>query len=232
MRTIWLIAINYLREQRWAVILLLIWVVISAGLATLGHLAADDALFFIKQQAIYGVVFSAFLAASAVHNERRSRRILAVLAKGVERGQYLAGLIAGVLLGATLYCGFLALFAALMFRNLGLPAIELAYLIVTLLIGCALAATTAMIFGTFAPPLVAIALTAVAFGVGVAMAAIGVTRDLLPVYALMNTITSFEVHSRTTRDWPMLAWGAAQSVLWWLVATWIFVRRDVAVAVE
>ncbi len=232
MTAVWLIATNYLREQRWAVILLLIWVILSAGVASFGQLAADDALFFVKQQAIYGVAFSAFLAASAVHNERRSRRILAVLAKGVERGQYLAGLLTGVLLGTGLYCAFLALFAALMFRRLELPRLELVYLIIVLLVACALAATTAMVFGTFTPPLVAIALAAVTLAFGAAMAQIGLIRNLLPVFALMNTITSFEIHATAVRDWPMLAWGVAQSLLLWLIATSIFARRDIAVAVE
>jgi ABC-type transport system involved in multi-copper enzyme maturation permease subunit len=189
-------------------------------------------LFFVKQQAFYGVAFTAFLAASAIHNERRSRRILAVLAKGIERGQYLAGLITGVLLAAVLYCLFVGVFGSLMFRTVGLPQTALWYLLALVIVSCALAATTAMLFATFAPPLVAIALTAIALGSGFGVAVAGLTRNFLPVGALMASVTRYDLHSGLPPHGDTIAWGVAQSLILWLLASWIFARRDIAVAVE
>ncbi|MFB3812728.1 MAG: hypothetical protein ACE14L_01345 [Terriglobales bacterium] len=232
MTAIWRIATNYVREQRWAVVLLLVWVVVSAGIVSIGELASEDVLFFLKQQAIYGVAFSAFLAASAIYNERRSRRILAVLSKGIEREQYLAGLILGVLLSAALYCAVMGAFGSLMFRRIGLPLEALWYLLALLIVACALAATTAMSFATFSPPLVAIALTALVLGIGGGMAQIGLTRNLFPVMTLMASITDFTGHAPLLHRWDTLAWGIAQTIALWMAASWIFSRRDIAVAVE
>src|SRR5512147_2763313 len=96
MRPALLIAGNFLRENRWPVILLFLWGVGSgiAGALTVGS-SLDDALFLLKQQAVYSVFFTVFLSASALYNQRRSRRILAVLSKGIERYEYLDGIVVG-----------------------------------------------------------------------------------------------------------------------------------------
>jgi ABC-type transport system involved in multi-copper enzyme maturation permease subunit len=231
-RVVLLIAANYVREQRWAMILLLLWVVLGTTVAGLGRLEREDTLFFIRQQAIYGVAFSAFLASSAIHNDRRSRRILAVLSKGIERGQYLAGLIAGLLLIAAIYCLAVGLFGSVMFGALGIPREQLWYVLPLLMTACAVAATTAILFTTFLPPLVAISLTALVLGLSVGLAQLGITRNLLPVYALMNTINDYSFHVGEQPVWTPVFWGIAQTVLLWLLASWIFGRRDIAVAVE
>jgi hypothetical protein len=232
MRAIGLIAANYLREQRWAVILLLVWVVLSAVLASLGQMEPGDVLFFLKQQAVYGVAFSAFLAASSIYNERRSRRILAVLSKGIERREYLAGLLGGVLLAAGIYLGAMGAFGSLLFSLAGIPVSHVWQLLILLLVACALAATSALLFATFMPPIVAVACTALALGLGVGLTQIGVTSNFLPVYALVSELTSYTYSPRWSPDWTPAIWGVAQAILLWLAASRIFERRDIAVAVE
>lgn len=232
MKPVLLIAANYVREQRWALILLLLWVMISAAVATFGSQEPDDTLFFIKQQAIYGVVFSAFLASSAIHNDRRSRRILALLSKGIERGQYLAGLITGLLLIAAIYCVTMGVFGSIMFSAVGIAREQLWFLLILLMVACGLAATTAILFATFLPPLVAISLTALALGSSFGLAQLGVTHNLLPVYALVDTITDYQFRADWQPHWAPALWGIVQTVLLWLIASWIFGRRDIAVAVE
>ena len=95
MKPVLLIAINFVREQRWPILVLLLWVLLLAfqGLVTEIPRERDDLLFIFKQVAIYVVVFSIFFGGSAIYNERRSRRVLAVLAKDVARHQYLSGLV-------------------------------------------------------------------------------------------------------------------------------------------
>jgi ABC-type transport system involved in multi-copper enzyme maturation permease subunit len=232
MKAVQLIAANYLREQRWAVVLLLVWVVLSAALAGVGQLERADVLFFLKQQAMYGVAFSTFLAASSIYNERRSKRILGVLSKGIERRQYLAGLLGGVLLAAVIYVTTIGVFGSVLFSAAGLPLVKLWELLVLLLAACALAATTAVLFATFTPPIVAVALSVLAFGGSVGLAQIGITSCFLPVYNLIGTIASYPDSPGWTPEWPLAIWGAVQAVLLWLAASWIFGRRDIAVAVE
>ena len=98
MRAILLIAINFVREQRWPIFVLLLWVLLLAFLGLIADIQRqrEDLLFIFKQVAVYVVVFSVFFGGSAIHNERKSRRILAVLSKAVGRQQYLSGLVLGV----------------------------------------------------------------------------------------------------------------------------------------
>ena len=95
MKPVLLIAGNFVREQRWPILVLLVWVL---GLAIIGLFIdvrnnRDDILLIFKQLAIYGIAFSVFFGGSAIHNERKSRRILAVVSKSVGRQQYVAGLL-------------------------------------------------------------------------------------------------------------------------------------------
>ena len=111
MKPVLLIAVNFVREQRWPILVLLLWVLLLAfqGLMTELPREREDLLFIFKQVAVYVVVFSVFFGGSAIYNERRSRRILAVLAKDVARHQYLSGLVIGVTMACGLYCFTLGL---------------------------------------------------------------------------------------------------------------------------
>ena len=108
-----LIAANFLRENRWPIVVLLVWIVLTA-LAAGGfgrdHTAADDVVFYVQQQAIYICLFCTFLAAGAIYNERKSRRIVLVLAKAVKRSDYLLAILLGTL--------ELAVAAGVLFRSL------------------------------------------------------------------------------------------------------------------
>src|SRR5207302_1004871 len=87
-----LIAGNFLREQRWYLVLLLVWAFGSAGaMVAAENLQKDDLIFFMRQQAMYGLVVTVFMASAAIQNERRSRRILAVLSKAVGRKMVCGG---------------------------------------------------------------------------------------------------------------------------------------------
>ncbi len=232
MKPILLIAANFLREQRWAVILLLAWVVFSALISSFSQLDRADVLFFIKQQAVYAVAFSAFLASSAIHNERRSRRILAVLSKGINRAQYLAGLLSGVLIAAAIYLTAMGVFGSLMFRAVAIPAVQLWWLLALLAVSCAVGATTALLFATFTPPLVAVSFTALALGFGAGMSAVGASHSVLPVYTLMDVITHYEFQAHWNPHWRVALWGLAESVALWLFASLVFGLRDIALPVE
>jgi hypothetical protein len=236
MRPIWLIASSFLREQRWPIILLLAFVVLYsalAGLFSLETLAFDDVLFFAKQQAVYGVAFIGFLAGSAIFNERRSRRILAVLSKAVQRSQYIAGLICGVLTAAGLYCGVVGLLGSLMFARAGLPVSRMWELAAVLMTACALTSAAAIFFSTFLHPLFAMAATAIIFSCTAAMSRMGFAwQNVLPVYGLMDQILSFSGGGHWAAPWTKILWSIAQTLMFVIAASCVFSLRDVAVAVE
>lgn len=226
-----LIAVNYVREQRSVLLLLAGWVMISAALVSYGQLGAEDAIFLIKQQAMYGMAISGFLAALAIHNDRRSRRILTVLSKGIRRSEYLAGLIFGLLLLIGIYCVMIGAFASWVFASLGLPVVALWYFLLEVMVVSAATAATATFFASFLPPLFAITATAAAVGSALASAGFG-WPALLPTFRLLASITAFIPRSDWQPTWDALAWGILQSVVLWLLASWVFSGRDIAVAVE
>src|SRR5438270_8373514 len=97
MRPVLLLAWNYLCEQRVFIIVLSIYLVAGTGWLFLSAdtLQLDDFSFLVKQQAEYAIVFGLFMTSGAIFADRRTRRILLVLGKGIDRGQYLAGIYLG-----------------------------------------------------------------------------------------------------------------------------------------
>lgn len=219
-----------MREQRWPLIALILYVIIfGAGIAVVGGQSVDDTLFMLRSTSMYGLAFSGLLAASALHNERRSRRILAVLSKGIERGQYIAGLLAGVAISSVVYCGTIvgtAVFATPAVRGLG----PFAVLLLTLYI---YAGVVAMTFSTFLPSLLAVLCSGLLLAAEVAVAHLlgGIWSAILPCGALVSAAVNFG-----SENWVMPRGAcfsaAVHALVFWAVATAIFGRRDIAVAVE
>ncbi len=234
MRTVSLIALNFLRESRWAILLLLLWAVVSGGAAAYSiRTEQDDALFLLKQQAVYGVVFTAFLASSAIYNQRRSRRILAVLAKAISRPQYLAGLELGFLFSVAVYCLAVAALGGWVFARAGFSVTDVIPLAVVLFAASALAGSVALLFSTFVSPLFAIALTAIVVGINGMLAHVssGALARVMPTYVLMQSILGFSLESWTPA-WTAAGWAIVESFAVWALASLIFSYRDLAVAVE
>jgi len=234
MRPVLLIALNFLRESRWAILLLLLWAGISGAAAAYSIKdAPDDALFLLKQQAVYGVVFTAFLASSAIYNQRRSRRILAVLSKGLSRTEYLGGLEVGFLVGAVVYSAAVTVLGAWVFARAGFSVTRVIPVAIMLFAASALAGSVALLFSTFLSPLFAIALTAVVVGInGVFLQmSSSVLAQVMPTYVLMQSILAFSFNNWTPA-WAAVGWALVEAVAVWALASLIFAHRDLAVAIE
>jgi ABC-type transport system involved in multi-copper enzyme maturation permease subunit len=231
-----LIAGNFVREQRWVVVLLLVWV-FGIGLLTGvagARVSEDDLLFFLKQQAIYGMSLASFLAATAVHNERRSRRILAVLSKAIRRSEYLAGLLLAVVGILAVYCLAMGLIGTWVLMKAGLPSGALWSLVAEVLAASLLAASLALLFSTLMPPILALAATAMIIGLPAALAAVAgpAALRILPAYLMIARMLNFSLHGAWRTSWSLVAVAAVETVVAWLLASWIFSRRDIAVALE
>jgi hypothetical protein len=236
MRATALIAANLVRQQRWVVVLMVAYVAVLMGLAAAfaRHGDSGDLLFLVKQLGSYAVLLSLFSGAVAVHNERRSRRILAVLSKGIERSQYLAGLLVGILLVIGIYCVALGAAGAAVLLMAGLPVSPLLPFFLVLLAACLLGATLAMFFSTFLHPWFALAVAGLVAAVPPAMERVlgGGWGVLLPVYSLGAALVKFSVDRPWHPGWEAVLVALAESVALWLAASWIFARRDITVAVE
>ena len=235
MRAALLIAGNFVRENRWPVIILMMWGLASgvAGIAMASH-SEEDALFFLKQQAMYSVFFTVFLSSSALHNQRRTRRILAVLSKGVERYEYLGGIALGYSCVGLLYTVMLGVTGAATFHRAGASGWMLLPLMIMLLVASILAGSVALFFSTFMPPLFVLAATSAVLGMSPVLSGIfGKNLTMLvPFYQLMVAVTDFSFGGKGTMPWAAAVWAMLEIIMFWAAASLIFARRDVAVAVE
>lgn len=221
---------NFVREQRWPLITLLLYVVVfGGGIALTGGQSEDDTLFMLRSTSMYGLAFTGLLAASAINNERRTRRILAVLSKGLERGEYLGGLLLGAMIASAVYCATIFAVGALATHRVGILLLFALMLMVLFL----LAATAAMAFSTVFHPLLASACAAMLLGAeGFAARALGgVWLNILPAWTLVDRAVNFGVAGWRV-PWAACAWAIVQAAIFWALATAIFSRRDIAVAVE
>ncbi|HYG99638.1 MAG TPA: hypothetical protein VD837_10945, partial [Terriglobales bacterium] len=152
------------------------------------------------------------------------------------RGQYIAGLLAGVLIASVLYCAAMGVTGSLLFSEIGLPRSQLWAVLALLMTALLVTSTVAMFFSTFLTPLFATAATAVVLGTPALATRIagGGWAHVFPVYHLMDSIMRFSVDTAGgwAPVWRMIGWAIVDSAVLWLLATWVFSRRDIAVAIE
>ncbi len=234
MLPILLIAGNVVREQRWPVVFLVLWCLLIAVAVGEEELIQGDFVVLMGQQALYAVGFSAFAAAFSLHNERRSRRILLVLARALRRRHYLAGVLLGVWLCSSVYCAAIGASTLWITRQLAFAPIQAAELVGVMVVACWLTAAIGLFFSTFLDPFPATAATTLLISAPVALGWLlgDAWMHLLPVYSLTSPVTRFPFDPAWMPPGGVLAWAVVEAVGFWLAASWIFARRDVAVAVE
>jgi ABC-type transport system involved in multi-copper enzyme maturation permease subunit len=229
-----LIAGNFMRENRWPLLTLLVYVAVFGGaMAFMADASLDDTLFFLRSVGVYGLAFTGLMAASAINNERRTRRMLAVLSKGIERSQYLTGLLLGVMFNAGIYCAAVGAIGTLALARHGQPAGKIWELVGVLMASFLLAGSAALFFSTFLHPLMAAA------AAGITLATLGAAgrvlgppwAQVLPAYTLTDAMISFGLQAWRV-PLTAAAWAAVHSILFWMLAAMVFARRDIAVAIE
>ena len=235
MRAILLIAVNFVREQRWPIFVLLLWVVLLAFLGLTPNIQRqrEDLLFIFKQVAVYVVVFSVFFGGSAIHNERKSRRILAVLSKAVGRQQYLSGLVLGVTIACTIYCFALGITGSWTLGEAGFSVRQVWFLMLYLIVASMLAGTIALMFSTFLNPFFAAGATAMVLGLPAVAAHVGARWEyVIPVYSLSAAVLKSSFKPAGDALWFPLGLAVMETIVFWVLAARIFSRMDIAVAVE
>lgn len=236
MNPVILIGMNFVREQRWALLFLLLWVL---GFAVFGFFvnsqgAAEDALMIFKQLTFYGVVFAVFFGSSALHSDLRSHRILAVLSKAVSRGEYLGGLLAGIAFVLGIFCVCTGLAGTWVLARFGISVGQLWWGILALFTACILMAALALCLSVFLPALFA----AIGSGFVAGLPAMftlrgaGAARFVVPVYTLLEPLLEADFNVNWHAAVGTIALGWLQSALLMMAATWIFCRRDVVTGTE
>jgi ABC-type transport system involved in multi-copper enzyme maturation permease subunit len=236
MRPALLIAANFAREQRWPLLFLLLWVVgwAAFGVWADSRTGPDDALMIFRQLAVYSVTFAVFFGSSAIQADQRSRRILAVLSKAISRRQYVLGLLAGIAIVLGVFCLCLGFTASWLLGRFGFSLGALWFGMLALFTACLLTASLTLLFSTFLPPLFAAIGSGMLAGLPalLALKGGGFARYFIPVYALLEPLVAGDF-SKAWHASPGSLWlGWVETALFWLAASWIFSRRDLAVAAD
>ena len=227
MTTIFLLARSFVRQNRWLLVVFLLWPLLLGSFAWFPHSASTpaDVLEIVQQETLYGLLIVTFLASSAIHNERRSRRILGVLSKAVSRMQYLLGFLVGATWFAVTYFAMIGISVLwlLGWSSTIRGALSLCF---DGIIASIWAVSVGLFFSTFAYPFVAATLAgAVTLG---PLILAGTHPILAPVAALIRGSNSFSGKVSAA----LIAAALAESILFLFLAERIFSRRNVTGSLE
>jgi ABC-type transport system involved in multi-copper enzyme maturation permease subunit len=223
-----LLAKSFVRQNRWLLLAFVAWPVVTAAILYLPNRAAsrEDVSEMVQLELRYGVVVIAFLASSAIYNEKRSRRIIAVLSKAVSREQYLLGILFGLGWFAIIYFASVGLVALWLVGLSNLSSRAVIAMFVDGIAASLWTASVALLFSTFLYPFIAAAIAAaLAFAPLVLSAK---NAFLAPAAALLQAPDP--LGTTIPVGYGMAALG--ESVIILLLAAQVFRRRDVAVSIE
>ncbi len=236
MRPVLLMAANFLREHRWPALLLFVWIALLALAAadlTRRYAVPEDVIFYIAQQAIFICVFSAFLAADAIHNDRKSKRILLVLSKAITRSEYLLAPLVGTSAAAIAYALLFDVCCLWLTDRARMPSAGILPLALLVIAGSILAAAVSLFFSTFLNPYVAVAATVLLFsGPGSLHLQHYAWSAWLPGFSILIKMIDLKLVPDATIQWKAILVAMAQAIIFWRMAAAVFNRKDIAVPVE
>jgi hypothetical protein len=233
MKAIFLLGANFVRTQLVLIAIVLAYMICLTGFLAF-HEQLPDLVFFVRQQAIYAIALGAMVMVTAIQNDRKSRRILSVLSKGVHRWQYLGGLLCGAVMITGIFCLAVALSALWLAKLAGVPPTGLGELLLMLFLASSAGASVALFCSVFLHPLLALAATGFILFFPYAAEVKGwhPPRDLFPVSAAIRAVINFTFHNVVNNSWRIGIEAIVQTILFWMAAAVIFARRDVTVAAE
>jgi hypothetical protein len=232
-RTVLFLAANFVREQRLIIGLMSAWLIVFAVLFALMYdprTGPGDMETLYRQELAYGVALGLFSGASMVFNEQKSRRILAVLSKGLSRAQYLAGVLLGIMGTTAIYYVLVAATNEWMLNHFHFHG-EALTTAVSGWLAAQLAAAIGLAFGTFMHPLLATASAA-------AVSAAGMVRhahpEMFPVSYFLRSavVATYAEGLHWQRHAGFVVAVAIETAIAFAIAVLVFNRRDVAVPVE
>jgi ABC-type transport system involved in multi-copper enzyme maturation permease subunit len=235
-RAIIILAWNYLREQKIFLIVLSVYLGIGTGWLALSPETPqlDDLTFLVKQQAGYAIAFGLFITSGAIFTDRRTRRILLVLAKGIDRSQYLAGIYLGscIVLVGYLFLSWLA--AGILLTRFGLPWGSLTEMMLAALVATLLSAVIALLYSTMMHPLLAVGASVATMAIPHAIAKVidPAFDAVLPVYALSGAVIGWTPNEPLALPPYLLLVAVAEIGVFFLVAVLTFRGRDLALSVD
>lgn len=233
MRVILLLGVNFLRAQ-WIVVVVMLAYVAGINGFLAWNVQPGEVLVFLRIQGLYAISFVLLTAIPAIHTERKSRRILVVLSKGIERWQYLGGILCGCALIAGIFCLMVGLAAVLGGARTNSPVTGLVPLLLMVFSASVCVASIGIFCSTFLHPMFATGLASVL----VAVPSLGMMRGwnlspvLFPVGEVVRRVSDFKFREPDAGVWTVVAAALVQALLFWIAGTLTFARRDVTTSSE
>ncbi|MGZ4855147.1 MAG: hypothetical protein ACXVKH_07965 [Candidatus Angelobacter sp.] len=234
MRAIILIGINFVRTQ-WIALAVMSAYVLGIGGVYRVHTQRDEILFFLRWHAGYAIFFATMISIPALQTERKTRRILAVLSKGIHRWQYLGGLLFGCAMISGLFCLLIGGTAAWLGQQGRIPTDGLPAIMLLLFCCCVFAASTGLFFATFFHPLLAATATSAVLALPLIYIQFGwrVIWAFFPAGALFRTLwTSFQFRPLGNSLNTLIVSAICEALIFWVAAALVFARRDVTISPE
>ena len=233
MRIIFLLGLNFLRTQ-WIVIVVMLAYVVGMNSFLVWNVQPGETVTFLRIEAIYAMSFVLLVAVPAIHGERRSRRIVAVLSKGIERWQYLGGLLCGCALIAAIFCAAIGLAAWTGALRAGIPSTGLPAVVALVFMGSIAVASTGLFCSTFLHPMLATGIAAALLALPAAARTAGWDAPpmLFPVAEIVRRVTEINPSSAGAGTWKLGAAALIQALLFWAAGALTFARRDVTTSME
>jgi len=234
MLPILLMAGNYVRMQ-WVTLLVMTIYLVGIGGVFSVHQQSQEVLFFLRSQPLYVLFISLMLAVPAIEADRKSRRLLAVLSKGIHRWQYLGGILCGCAVMTAIF-SFLIWAAAyrLCIRG-GDPTQGLGLLAAALFTCCVAASSAGLLYSTFLHPLVATGAATITLILPFAFAGgktdAGSANLLFPVAGLVDTLVRYDFGT-VDGLWALIVSATVATIIFWMIGAAIFARRDVTISPE
>jgi hypothetical protein len=235
MRAIVLIGVNYLRSQALTVLIIVVYL---AGMAVvfLHNPGGQEARFFVQLHSLYVIFVAMMVAVPAIHADRRSRRILAVLSKGIPRWEYLGGLLCGCGLVSAIFCSLVGGISWMLSLRGGYATAGLAGLMLMVFTCALMASAIGLFFATFLHALLATfaASTIIALPLLLRQAGWNASGVVFPASQLAESITKFQFGDPASPGAiaTTTSTAAAITILFWIASAVMFARRDVTVAPE
>src|SRR5262245_18126510 len=154
MRAIFLIGFNFVRTQ-WLTLLVMSVYLLGIAVVFTHNPDIHEAGFFLKMHTFYLIFLAMTVATPAVQLERRTRRILAVLSKGIYRWQYLSGILCGSAIISGIFCLLVGTISLVLCLRGGYPTAGLAGLTVALFTCCLMAYAAGLFYTAFLNPFLA-----------------------------------------------------------------------------
>ena len=227
-----LIARNFVRTQ-WLVITIMSAYLVGITWVFAIHEQRAETVFFLQWHSSYVLFLAMTLAVGAIQTERKSRRIIALLSKGIHRWQYLAGLLGGCAVIVGIFWILISGSMVLLYRQARYPLDGLPVLILALFCCCMAASSVALFYSAFLHPLLAAVACAVTLLLPYVSqpAGLHLSGQWFPVFSAVGMLQRFQLNVSGE------AWTISLVSLAWILgfvaaATAVFNRRDVTTALE